>query len=190
MSSGITPSQTIGPFFAYALTPEFYGFAPLAGNMMRTPDVEGEPIRIEGRVFDGTGAVIDDAMLELWQADGAGRYARDLPAGSNRQFTGFGRCETKPGGFSFETVKPGRVPGPGGALHAPHINIGLFARGLLRRLFTRLYFEDEPLNASDPVLNLIPEDRRGTLIAKRGPAGSYLFDIHLQGGKETVFFEA
>src|SRR5262249_41837107 len=107
MSSGITPSQTIGPFFAYALTPEFYGFVPLAGNMMRTPDVEGIPISIEGRVFDGRGAIIDDAMVELWQADGAGRYARNLPAGSNRRFTGFGRCETKPGGFSFETVKPG-----------------------------------------------------------------------------------
>jgi protocatechuate 3,4-dioxygenase, alpha subunit len=189
MSSGITPSQTVGPFFAYALTPELHGFETLAGNMLRTPDAEGAPIRIEGRVFDGAGAAIPDALVEIWQADGAGHYAQNLPGGSNRQFCGFGRCETKLGNFSFETVKPGTVPGPSDTRQAPHINIGLFARGLLRRLFTRLYFEGEPLNENDTLLSLVAQDRRDTLIAKRAPSGTYVFDIHLQGEKETVFFE-
>jgi protocatechuate 3,4-dioxygenase, alpha subunit len=188
--SGITPSQTVGPFFAYALTPESYGFVPLADNRLRTPDAEGTPIRIEGRIFDGTGAVITDAMVEIWQADGAGLYAQQLPAGSNRRFRGFGRCETNAGSFVFETVMPGRVPGPGEEMQAPHINIGVFSRGLLRRLFTRLYFEGEPSNTEDQVLLLVPEERRRTLMASQSSPGAYVFDIHLQGGQETVFFEA
>jgi protocatechuate 3,4-dioxygenase, alpha subunit len=190
MSNGITPSQTVGPFFAYALTPEHYGFTPLANNMVRTPDAEGVPIRVEGRVHDGSGSVIADAMIEIWQADGAGGYPKGLHEGSNSRFRGFGRCETKGGNFWFETVKPGAVAGPGGVMQAPHINAGLFARGLLRRLFTRIYFEGEPLNAQDTVLNLVPPERRDTLIAKRSANGVYVFDIHLQGDKETVFFEA
>ncbi len=190
MSRGITASQTVGPFFGYALTPEPDGFTPLVGNLLRTPDAEGTPIRIEGRVFDGAGEPVPDAMIEIWQADAAGVYARGLPSGSNRQFRGFGRCETKLGVFSFETVKPGPIAAPDGSLQAPHINVGLFARGLLKRLFTRVYFEDEPLNVKDATLNLVPEERRNTLIAKRVSPGAYAFDIYVQGPNETVFFEA
>jgi protocatechuate 3,4-dioxygenase, alpha subunit len=190
MSNGITPSQTVGPFFAYALTPEHYGFAPLANNSVRTPDAEGVPVRIEGRIHDGSGSVIPDAMIEIWQADGAGRHSNGRSEGSNNTFRGFGRCETKGGNFWFETVKPGAVAGPRGSMQAPHINACVFARGLLKQLFTRIYFEGEPLNAQDPVLNLVPEERQHTLIAKRAASGAYVFDIHLQGDKETVFFEA
>jgi protocatechuate 3,4-dioxygenase, alpha subunit len=186
----ITPSQTVGPFFAYALTPEAYGFEVLAGNVLRAPDVEGESIRIEGHMFDGAGAVVPDAMVEIWHADGAGLYAAPLPHGTNSRFSGFGRCETKDGSFWFETVKPGAVRGPDGALQAPHINVAVFARGLLKQLFTRLYFEGEPLNATDAVLNLVPEHRRHTLVATRAAPSTYVFNIRLQGGDETVFFEA
>jgi len=190
MSRGITASQTVGPFFAYALTPEPDGFTPLVGNLLRTPDAEGSAIRIEGRVFDGVGDPVPDAMIEIWQADGAGVYARDFPSGSNHKFRGFGRCETKLGVFAFETVMPGSTGGPDGSIQAPHVNVGLFARGLLKPLFTRVYFEDEPLNVKDAILNLVPEERRNTLIAKQVSPGAYAFDIYMQGPNETVFFEA
>jgi protocatechuate 3,4-dioxygenase alpha subunit len=133
-------------------------------------------------------------MIELWQADGEGRYPGHDPALSNARFKGFGRCETDAEGrFSFRTVKPAGVPGPNGATQAPHIDVGVFARGILRRLFTRLYFEGEAANAKDPILALVPEDARATLIARReGGSGEpvYRFDIRLQGEGETVFFEA
>jgi protocatechuate 3,4-dioxygenase, alpha subunit len=190
--AGLTPSQTVGPFFAYALTPEDYDLSPLVGSALRTEDADGEPIRIEGKIFDGEGAPVIDAMIEIWQADGNGIYAR--PGQTNKKFIGFGRCETKGGSFSFRTVRPGAVNGPGGVQQAPHINVGIFARGLLRRLFTRIYFKGEALNASDPILNLVPEEARHTLMARRTESASgetvYIFDIHLQGENETVFFEA
>lgn len=190
--SGLTPSQTVGPFFAYALTPQDYKLTPLVGNDLRTEDAEGKPIRIEGKVYDGEGALVPDAMIEIWQADGNGLYAD--PRNSNKQFKGFGRCETKGGAYSFETVYPGVVPGPDGGQQAPHINVGIFARGLLLRLFTRIYFEGAPLNRADPILNLVPEEARDTLIAKLKETSSakdvYVFDIHLQGENETVFFES
>lgn len=188
--AGPTPSQTVGPFFAYVLTPKAYGYPELATAAIATPDAAGERIRIEGRLVDGDGAPVPDAMVEIWQADGDGRYASG-PRG-NAAFTGFGRTELDADGrFVFETVKPGAVPGPGGEPQAPHVNVGIFARGLLKRLFTRIYFGDEARNADDPVLRLVPADRRETLIATRdaGGAPAYRFDIRLQGEGETVFFE-
>lgn len=184
---GITPSQTVGPFFACCLTPEAYGAPGIAGNEVATPDAPGARIRIEGRVLDGAGEPVPDAMIEIWQADGEGRY----PDGAgNAAVRGFGRAETDADGrFAFATVKPGPVPGPGGAPQAPHIAVSVFARGLLNRLATRLYFPDEPGNADDPVLALVPPERRGTLVARTPSAGVYAFDIRLQGEDETVFFE-
>ena len=155
----------------------------------------GTRIRIEGRIFDGDGKVLPDAMVEIWQADAEGRYASPAdgrPLKSN-SFRGFGRCPTdKDGGFRFETVKPGQVAGPKGTPQAPHINVGVFSRGILKRLFTRIYFADEPANAPDPILALVPADRRATLLAKPDPTkpGLYRFDIRLQGKDETVFFDA
>jgi protocatechuate 3,4-dioxygenase alpha subunit len=189
---GITPSQTAGPYFAYALTPAGrYAIADLATNDLVTDDAAGARITIEGRVRDGDGELVTDAMLELWQADGQGRYPGADPALSNARFKGFGRCECDAEGrFTFRTVKPGAVPGPNGAMQAPHVDVGVFARGILRRLFTRIYFEDEAGNAADPILALVPAERRATLIAKRTGEGAYAFDIRLQGENETVFFEA
>jgi len=193
---GLTPSQTIGPFFHYCLTPKAYGFPEVVTNDLLTDDAAGERIRIEGRVFDGDGQPVPDAMIEIWQADGEGRYAhaadgRSLP---NTGFKGFGRtdCDGE-GRYRFATVKPGPVPGPNGRDQAPHINVGVFARGVLNRLFTRIYFDGEPGNAADPILALVPADLRGTLIARRTGGGgepTYTFDIHLQGENETVFLDA
>jgi protocatechuate 3,4-dioxygenase, alpha subunit len=189
---GITPSQTVGPYFAYALTPAGrYAISDLATNDLITDDAVGERITIEGRVLDGDGELVTDAMLEIWQADGAGRYPGADPALSNARFKGFGRAEcNEEGRYSFRTVKPGRVPGPNGTMQAPHINVGVFARGILRRLFTRIYFDDEAANGSDPILALVPREVRSTLIARRGAGSAYTFDIRLQGENETVFFEA
>ena len=189
---GITPSQTVGPFFAYALTPRgVYPLSDLAGNDLVTDDAVGERIRVEGRVTDGDGAPVSDAMIEIWQSDGEGRFPGAGPGLSNATFKGFGRahCEAD-GSYRFATVKPGPVPGPGDTIQAPHIDVGVFARGILRRLFTRIYFEDEAANADDPILALVPEEFRPTLIARRTGEGAYSLDIRLQGENETVFFEA
>ena len=194
--SGITPSQTVGPWFAYGLTPEGkYDWSDLATGNLITPDVVGDRIRVEGIVRDGDGKPIHDALIEIWQADGQGR----LPvrgqngAAPNTAFKGFGRNHTdKDGGFWFDTVKPGAVAGPDGKPQAPHILVAFYARGLLVHLYTRIYFADEPANASDAVLKLVPADRRDTLIAKKETQGGktiYRFDIRLQGEGETVFFD-
>jgi protocatechuate 3,4-dioxygenase alpha subunit len=184
---GITPSQTIGPFFAYSLTPRAYGGPELATEQVAADGVAGERIRIEGAVYDGAGAPVGDAMIEIWQADPQGRFH----AAGNAGFTGFGRAETNAeGGFYFDTVRPGALPGPDGTQQAPHLAVSIFARGILTRLVTRIYFSDEPANAADPVLALVPEARRGTLIARRGADGTFRLDIRLQGEDETVFFEA
>ena len=186
---GITPSQTVGPFFSFALTPGAnYACVGIAGDNLVTEDTVGEPITITGRVLDGEGALVPDAMVEIWQADGAGRYPSKGVA-ANTAFKGFGRSETGDAGFCFRTVMPGAVPGPKGKRQAPHINVSVFARGVLRRMFTRIYFEGEPENDDDPVLRIVPADRRSTLVARREEAARFVFDIRLQGEEETVFFE-
>ena len=191
----ITPSATVGPYFAYGLTPKDYDWSETFSNNLVTPDAAGERTAISGSVLDGDGLPVPDAMVEIWQADAAGRYADRGDDGppSNSAFKGFGRCGTDAAGqFSFETIKPGAVPGPEGAVQAPHILVAVFARGMLRQIFTRIYFSDEAANVTDPVLSMVPADRQATLIAKRedgnGRAG-YRFDIHLQGEDETVFFD-
>lgn len=192
---GQTPSQTVGPYFAYGLTPEQYGYdlKSIAGSEVVTDDATGNRIRIEGRVFDGEGKPIPDAMIEIWQADGEGRYAHPADGrGTNTGFKGFGRCGTgtdRQNRFWFETVKPGSVDGR----QAPHIAVAVFMRGLLLHAYTRLYFSDESsANAQDPVLLAIPPERRATLIATREPTPGtpvYRFDIYMQGDRETVFFD-
>lgn len=191
---GITPSQTVGPFFKYGLTPTGdYAWNDAFTNSTLTPDVTGDRVRIEGRMFDGDGVVVPDAMLEIWQADAQGRYAdpQDKRALSNASFRGFARCGTdKDGHYSFDTIKPGAVPDPDGKPQAPHIVLAVFARGMLRHLYTRIYFSDEAGNAADPVLGLVPADRRATLIAEREPGKPvYRLDLRLQGDNETVFFD-
>lgn len=193
---GQTPSQTVGPYFAYGLSPEQYGypFKSIAAGVLAGPEVAGPRIRIEGRVFDGAGKAVNDALIEIWQADASGRYAHPAdPRGSNAAFRGFGRVGTGTDPelkFAFETIKPGSVDGR----QAPHINIIVLMRGLLLHAYTRLYFADEAAaNAGDPVLASVPAERRATLIAERtaGPGGTavYRFDIHMQGDRETVFFD-
>lgn len=195
MKLGQTPSQTVGPFFSYGLVPEQYGYAEmtsLAGPVLALADTPGQRIRIEGRVLDGQGAPIPDALIEIWQADASGRYAHPAdPRPSNAGFKGFGRCGTGTDPecrFWFETIKPGSVDG----LAAPHVNVVVMMRGLLVHAFTRIYFADEPLTASDPVLQSVPAERRATLIASPVADTSppiYRLDISMQGDRETVFFD-
>lgn len=194
MMTKITPSQTVGPYFKYGLTPGgAYAWNDAFGNDLLTPDVSGERIRIVGRVFDGDGKVVPDSMLEIWQADAQGRFAdpQDTRSVPNSAFKGFGRCGTNPDGeFSFHTVKPGSVPGPKGRPQAPHIVMAAFARGMTQQTMTRIYFEGDAANAADPILALVPEERRGTLIARKDNGeATYRFDVHLQGDNETVFFD-
>ena len=194
--TGITPSQTVGPFFKYGLTPSRqYAWNDAFTANLVTPDVSGDRIRVEGTVYDGDGAPVPDCMLEVWQADAQGRFSdpQDQRALPNTAFRGFGRCGTDgEGRFSFDTIKPGSVPDPDGKPQAPHLLLAVFARGMLRHLYTRIYFDGEAANGSDPVLALVPADRRATLIAKRqgGNGGAvYKLDLRLQGGDETVFFD-
>jgi protocatechuate 3,4-dioxygenase alpha subunit len=190
-----TPSQTVGPYFAYALTAPQYGYphTGLASDRLADDIGPGERIRIEGRVLDGAGAPVSDAMIEIWQADADGRYAHPAdPRGSNSGFRGFGRFGTgtdPENRFAFHTVKPGSIDG----VQAPHISIIVFMRGMLSHAYTRLYFSDEAAaNAQDPVLLSVPQERRATLIAAREDTGAgplYRFDIVMQGENETVFFD-
>ncbi|MGA8260485.1 MAG: protocatechuate 3,4-dioxygenase subunit alpha [Arenicellales bacterium] len=193
-----TPSQTVGPYFAMGLTARQYGYeyGDIAGSSIADPGVQGERVTLTGRVLDGEGRAIDDAMIELWQADARGRYRHP---GDNREdrppdplFHGFARAGTGLGPdptFAIHTVKPG-APGDG---QAPHLTLILFMRGGLNHLYTRVYFDDESAaNASDPVLSSVPEERRGTLTAQRADTDDetvYRFDIHMQGPLETVFFD-
>ena len=194
-----TPAQTIGPFFAPALL----GRGPEVGEFCVPDGTRGTRIRIEGRVLDGAGEPVSDAMLEVWQANADGRYDHpadtrgDTGASVDDAFHGFARLGTDAaGGFRFETVKPGPVPGRGNAWQAPHLNLIVFARGLLDHLSTRVYFDDEgAANAADPVLRAIDPARRGTLVAtlddarRAPPPLVYRFDIRLQGAGETVFLD-
>lgn len=190
-----TPSQTVGPFFAYGLTPQQYGypFSPIGGSLVFDYDSAGERIRIVGRVLDGDNKPVDDAMIELWQADSEGHYATAADTrnadGSCRGFGRFGTGTHPEQKFIFETIKPGAID----ARHAPHINFIVFMRGLLSHAFTRMYFPEETeANGKDPVLNSVPAGRRATLIAARETTPGivvYRFDIHMQGEYETVFFD-
>jgi len=171
----MSPSQTIGPFFHFSLTAN-----PELGRMARE-DANGERIRVRLRLLDGDGAPVPDGMLEIWQADSSGKYDHTDPA-----FSGFGRLATDADGVCvFETIYPGRAADR----HAPHLNVSVFARGLLNRLYTRVYFDGDPALGEDPVLAVVPEDRRHTLIACRGESGEWNLAIHLQATEETVFFD-
>ena len=191
---GQTPSQTVGPYFASGLTASQYGYAfdqPFDA-VLALEDAEGERIRLEGRVIDGDGNVIGDALVEISQPDGKGRYPQTIDEAQASGFRGFGRCGTgteSGNRFVFHTVKPGAET----AGEAPHINVIVTMRGLLLHTFTRIYFSDEAdANAKDAVLQSVPADRRGTLIAERvaqNGAVRYLFDIRMQGDGETVFFD-
>ena len=189
---GVTPSQTVGPFFAYGLTPDgkYDWNDAFIGNLV-TPDTSGDRIRVEGKVFDGDGQPMRDCMLEIWQADAQGRFSdpQDRRAQPNSSFRGFGRVGTNPdGSYAFDTIKPGQVADPDGKMQAPHLSLAVFARGMLLHLYTRIYFDGEAANAADRVLALVPADRRHTLIAKR-ENNVYRLDIHMQGDNETVFFD-
>jgi protocatechuate 3,4-dioxygenase alpha subunit len=183
-------SQTLGPFFNFALTTNS------SLGVLARDGAEGERIRLAFRVVDGEGTPTSgDAMVELWQADARGCYAHALDprAGAHDpNFYGFGRLETDANGECvFETVKPGPVPDGSGGSQAPHINVIVLARGLLKHLYTRVYFAGEPANAHDPVLSLVPEDRRATLLATPAPGrpSTWSIEIRLQGEGETVFFD-
>jgi protocatechuate 3,4-dioxygenase alpha subunit len=183
---GLTPSQTVGPFFAIGL--------PWERGPWAVDDGTPGAIRITGIVYDGAGEPVLDAMIETWQADPAGRFADMYGYGGPSElegFRGFARfaAEDGDGSWGIVTVKPGVVPAPGGGVQAPHIDVSVFARGMLNRCVTRIYFADEPdANAADAVLASVPEDRRSTLLAEPTEHG-YRFDIHLQGRGETVFFD-
>ncbi|HEY8564189.1 MAG TPA: protocatechuate 3,4-dioxygenase subunit alpha [Beijerinckiaceae bacterium] len=199
-----TPSQTAGPFLHIGLLPDrvgLSGMAPIASNVLVSNRTQGERIAIEGRVFDGTGSPCRDVLIELWQADAQGRYPHPADAREGQApdpaFSGFGRTGTDfaTGLFRFETVKPGRVAGRHGYKPmAPHVSLWLAARGINVGLSTRMYFSDEAeANAADPVLAIIEQpSRRLTLIGHREERADgivYVFDIHLQGERETVFFD-
>jgi protocatechuate 3,4-dioxygenase, alpha subunit len=187
MTLAPTSWQTVGPFFTISLSER--NCDQLAG-----PAVEGERITIRGRVIDGDGNPVPDALIETWQADARGMYAdaetdsqKTIPAA----FSGFGRIPTdSEGNFCFSTIKPGPVPARNGSMQAPHILVSIFMRGLLIRLVTRIYFPADPRNASDFVLNLVDPLRRGTLIAEPTDVdGVFQWDVILQGTGETVFFD-
>lgn len=190
-----SPSQTVGPYFAQGLLREG---DDVFTNVLVSEKTKGERIRIKGCVTDGDGNPIEDALIEIWQANRHGRYHHPLDEQDkplDPEFTGHGRTATDAmGNYWFDTIKPGSVPGRNATLQAPHINVIVFARGMLSHAFTRIYFEDEAANENDPVLSGIDDEaRRNTLIAARDKAESqviYRFDIHLQGENETAFFDA
>ena len=187
---GPTPSQTAGPYFSMRL-------AGSGENVLVAGPVEGEQIRIDGILMDGAGRHVEDGLVEIWQANAEGRYRQpddDPGVSSDHSFTGFGRAQTSftDGSFFFETIKPGPVPDPEGELQAPHLNVVIQGRGILRPYFTRVYFSDEqPANEHDLVLGMIPDDRRETLIATKVETTSdpivYEIVFRLQGPDETVF---
>jgi protocatechuate 3,4-dioxygenase, alpha subunit len=186
-----TPSQTVGPFFAL-------GMDRPGWNDLTTGNPAGQKIAIEGRVLDGDGAPVPDAVVEIWQANAAGRYNHPDDDQDEKpldpKFHGFGRAATDAEGrFRLVTIKPGPVPGRGNALQAPHINVALFARGLLKHLYTRIYFADEAANAADPLLSALDDAAaRNTLLARPAGGGNpllYHFDIVMQGANETVFLD-
>ncbi len=188
MSLQATTSQTVGPYFKIGL--QWLNRDNLVGE-----GVSGERVTIQGRVLDGDGVPVPDAILEIWQANAHGKYdhpedTQDKPLEPG--FKGYGRIPTdKQGVFRMATIKPRPVPGPDGKEQAPHLVVSVFMRGLERRLVTRIYFPDEPRNAVDFILNLVEPARRSTLIAKKtaGSPGTLEWNVVLQGADETVFFD-
>jgi protocatechuate 3,4-dioxygenase alpha subunit len=183
---GTTPWQTVGPFFSIGL--DWLNCTNI------TADAQAQRVTIRGRIWDGDGQGVPDAFLEIWQADAQGKYC-EQPGGheavSAKKFFGFARVPTNERGeFSFVTTQPGRVPGYDGKLQAPHLNISIFMRGLLRRLVTRMYFPDQSANEADTALASVPVQRRATLIARKAEndRDSLHWDVRLQGEQETVFF--
>jgi len=183
------PWQTVGPFFTITLTDP----RPLPN--IAGPDTKGERVKLVCTVFDREGAPVPDAMIEIWQANAEGKY--NHPDDTQKKpvdpaFLGFGRMATNGEGIcAFDTIKPGRVPGRGKSVQAPHLVVGVFARGVLKRLATRIYFAGDPANDEDPVLALVPKARRATLMAQpiAGEPGAWRCDVHLSGKRETVFFD-
>lgn len=184
-----SPSQTVGPFFSVGL-----GIDSPCGCLVG-PGMKGKRLKLICAVLDGDAMPVNDAMIEVWQANADGQYnhPEDLRQKTNDpKFTGFGRAHSDEHGLCiFETIRPGRVPGWRNVFQAPHLNLSVFARGILQRLATRVYFADDPANAEDPVLALVPEGRRDTLMAHADPkqSGLWHFEIHLCGDHETVFFD-
>ena len=184
-----TPSQTVGPYLHLGLT-DTRSVPCMAGD-----GVKGERVWLTCRVLDGDGVPVPDAIIELWQADADGNYSHpedSLSAKADPAFRGFGRMPTREDGTcTFETIRPGRVPGPDGKPQAPHISVSVLGRGLMKRLATRIYFAGDPSNGTDPILALVPESDRSTLVAQPDAArpGRWRFDVRLCGEGETVFFD-
>jgi protocatechuate 3,4-dioxygenase, alpha subunit len=183
------PSQTVGPYFHLGCT------YTRSVSCVAGPKAKGERVRVICRVLDGDGLPVNDSMIEIWQADAEGKYHHpDDPQdkAADPDCPGFGRLATDEKGISvFETIKPGRVPGNNGSLQAPHLNVSVFARGIMKRLATRIYFAGDAANQEDPILMLVPEERRKSLMAQPDPQKSsdWCFDVHLCGEDETVFFD-
>ena len=186
MSLLLTAAQTVGPFVSI-------GFEKASVPDVAPAGVAGQRVVITGKIFDGDGAPVTDAVIETWQANSYGKYAHPDDAQEKlleENFKGFGRVlADAQGGFRLTTIKPGTVAGPDGKEQAPHITVVIFMRGLLKQLMTRIYFPDEAANAGDPVLSLVPVARRATLIAAQAADGTLQWNVHLQGANETVFFD-
>jgi protocatechuate 3,4-dioxygenase, alpha subunit len=186
MSLYATGSQTVGPYL-------HIGLDWLTIRNIAPRGVPGERVTLQGRLLDGDGVPVNDGLIEIWQANSRGKYAHPLDAQKkklDRRFRGFGRIPTDArGAFRFTTIKPGAVPGPDGKAQAPHLAVNVFMRGQLKQLATRIYFPDEPANARDPLLALVPAARRPTLVARRKGRGLLEWNIVLQGKGETVFFD-
>ena len=186
MSLFASGHQTVGPYLHIGL--DWLTTREIAGR-----GVKGERVTIAGQLIDGDGVGVSDGLIEIWQANAAGKYAHPEDTQNKpveRGWRGFGRIPTDAkGGFRFSTVKPGRVPGPDGKLQAPHLVVAVFMRGLLKHLATRIYFPDDPANNEDPVLNLVPATRRATLVARLNGKNALEWNVVLQGKNETVFFD-
>jgi len=186
---GLTPWCTVGPYFTVCVDED------LCIPQIAKPEAKGERVKLICAVFDRNGECVPDTLIEIWQANADGKYNHpaDRQAKSvDAAFRGFGRQVTNlSGACEFETIKPGRVPGPRGALQAPHLEVGVFTRGVLKRLATRIYFAGDAANGECPVLALVPKSRRAALMAQpvAGQPGSWRHEIYLSGPKETVFFE-